>query len=121
TGDTDAVDNVNDASTTVTMPESDITVTATYTDITSVRNAFENNGINIYPNPLRTSDLTIEFGQVYEGIQVVVRDIEGKVVYQEQVSGEKTMIPVNKFSTAGIYIISLFYNEMFVDEVFIVH
>ena len=50
TGDVETIADINNPETTLTMPGKNITITATYKDITSIDDA-ENEKISVYPNP----------------------------------------------------------------------
>jgi len=102
TGDTDYVDDVNAAATTITMPASNITVTANIVTGVARLNA---NEINVFPNPVSNGVLRITSDGMID--QIVVIDIIGSKVMQEQnVASVETSLNVGSLSN-GQYLIKI--------------
>ena len=63
----------------------------------------------LYPNPT-DNELTIELGEKYEDITMVIRDVTGQVVIR-RTYGSTAKINFEMEETSGIYIIELFTRE----------
>jgi len=119
TGDVANVANVNDDTTTVTMPAAAIELTATYEAISSidkVRPLSRESGVQIYPNPAR-GIIIIEATEAFE---IVVFDVVGQILYNKQYSATSCNIDVSSWK-GGIYFVNIqcagkVYNQKLIVE-----
>lgn len=65
-------------------------------------NAFASS-ITLYPNP-NSGNFTINFGNTYEDVTVVITDLAGRVVYSHM-ENSTNMIPVQLDAAAGAYVV----------------
>jgi len=101
-GDTDYVDDIEAAETTVTMPAGDIELSANFEDHTATYDP----GIielSVYPNPTRDK-FTIEANQMINEIRMI--DISGQEVINRTVSDREIEINVNNLKP-GVYFIKV--------------
>jgi len=109
TGDVANVANVNEDTTTITMPAAAVELTATYKeDTTSSLRSQETEMFRVYPNPAGNGeDIRIELAQGIETSSAVVSIIAltGKVIHTETMNGQKAVsISTSQFSK-GIYLL----------------
>jgi enediyne biosynthesis protein E4 len=75
----------------------------------SLTKSFKQNKLNVYPNP-STNSITIELeNQAYENDKITITTIDGRVVAETKVSGnKKIVVDLKKFYlSAGIYFVKL--------------
>ncbi len=80
-GDTQAVNDISQASTTVLMPDSPITLEAEYEVVLGLRDI--ENSLKVYPNPT-TDDLFLEFELLTPtSLGLSIHDLSGKLLYRQ--------------------------------------
>ncbi|MBL7936278.1 MAG: T9SS type A sorting domain-containing protein, partial [Bacteroidia bacterium] len=60
----------------------------------------------IFPNPVGDK-LTFDFGKVFLSLRLEISDITGRIVYTEDIRGDKSYLPVQNIKN-GIYFITLY-------------
>ena len=105
TGDTDNIEDINSATTSITMPAKNIIVEATYKNATNVEDwASENNKPVIYPNPA-TSSFVIDLKNT--GISTIeIFDLFGKLLSHVQTQNSKVSYD-NPDLKQGIYFVKI--------------
>jgi hypothetical protein len=69
--------------------------------------------IQLYPNP--SSDfITIETKSI--GNKLEIRDFTGKIIYQENLNSNKTIVDISKFAS-GIYFVGILENEKIIEVI----
>jgi len=111
TGDVAYVANVNDDTTTITMPAVVVQLTATYKeDPTSTFQSVETEMFRVYPNPSGNGeDIRIELAQESEisNATVSITDLTGKLVYSEKLMGQKAISISTAQFNKGIYLLCI--------------
>jgi len=111
TGDVDSVVNVNEDTTTITMPAAAVNLTATYKeDTTSSFQSIEAEMFRVYPNPSGNGeDIYIELTQESETSNAIVSitDLTGKVIHTEKLQGQKAISISTAQFNRGIYVLSV--------------
>ncbi len=106
TGDTIFVTDVNNASTTVTMPASDLSLTAVYKDKISgiLDNIAKGKELRCYPNPVNSS-FSIDLSSIGNST-IEIYNFEGQIVYQTKVN--RGIHNLNDHGlTTGIYLVKV--------------
>ncbi|MFC2087372.1 T9SS type A sorting domain-containing protein [Bacteroidota bacterium] len=107
TDDVEYVEDVNSPVTTVIVPEFSIIVTATYKDIVTETDHFQENAIRIYPNPTN--------GKLYINLtgknarKISVSDITGKIIMEKTNLNQRESIDLSGYR--GIYIVSIQFDN----------
>jgi hypothetical protein len=99
TGATTGITNINAASTTITMPSANITITATYKKSIGL-NDNDISEIEFYPNPV------YDVININQAGTVSICDFKGIIKIQKEIKSEQTQIDVSKLPE-GIYIIRI--------------
>ncbi len=74
---------------------------------------FKETYIQLYPNP--SSDfITIETKSI--GNKLEIRDFTGKIIYQENLNSNKTIVDISKFAS-GIYFVGILENEKIIEVI----
>jgi len=109
TGDVANVFNVNDDTTTITMPAAAVELTATYKeDPTSTFQSAETEMFRVYPNPAGNGeDIRLELAQGSEmsNARVSITNLSGKLVYTEELKGQKAISISTAQFNKGIYLL----------------
>jgi uncharacterized repeat protein (TIGR02543 family) len=105
TGDVAGIADVHSASTTLTMPAANVSVTASYKDVTAVPE-LHSESVKVYPNP-STGIFYLQMPAGCNNIHVSVSDITGKIVTESllSINGQVAIDLTGK--TAGIYLVRL--------------
>jgi hypothetical protein len=61
--------------------------------------------IKIYPNPA-DKQLTIELGSEVSNTELKIKDVTGKIVFNQQVFNNKTIVPLTNFAK-GVYFLEI--------------
>lgn len=99
-GDTDNVADTSAASTTITIFSDNIVISASYSDIVSVRNIEGYNTLLCYPNPA-SNELFIDLSANGRSDLKII-DVTGQVIYNEKAIEGLRSINIQNFAT-GIY------------------
>lgn len=91
------------------VQENEITVTKNElckTDVTDIAsNTVNGNNLSLYPNP-NTGSFIIEKPLQGNPQELIITDLQGKIIYQNNISTEKTLISIPQIS-AGIYFVKV--------------
>jgi len=79
-------------------------------DVKNELDKFES-AVSVYPNPLKSDHLTISLDDKKETSKVFVFDIQGKVLFQQQINGKSIDIERTNFGESGLYFIKVEQNE----------
>jgi hypothetical protein len=99
TGSTSGIANVNASSTIITLPSSDVTITATYKNTTGLENDIISN-VAYYPNPVH------DMIHINQNGSVSIYDLNGILQIQRNNINDQSQIDLSHLSN-GIYIIKI--------------
>ena len=111
TGDTDHVDDPEEAETTVTMPGEDVSLTANFQDVTAITEA-EEVELSVYPNPAK-NNFTVKSNELINEVKLI--SISGQVVKIIVVDALETEFNVSNLKE-GIYLLQIHTNEGVITE-----
>ena len=75
--------------------------------------------INMFPNPLTSGDVLRFSGENIGNAQVIVTDLQGKVIYLGKINEELSGIPIN--FGKGVYVVSIKTEQQIVNEILIIN
>jgi len=111
TGDTDHVNDPEEAETTVTMPGEDVSLTANFQDVTATIEA-EEVMLSVFPNPAK-NNFTVKSNELINEIKLI--SVSGQVVKIIVVDALETKFNVSNLKE-GIYLLQIHTNEGVVTE-----
>ncbi len=111
TGDTGYVDDPDAETTTVTMPASDVELTANFQDVTSVEK-HDVTDITVFPNPTREK-FTVKSNEMIKQIRLI--DISGQIIKDIPLNTLNSTIKVNNLKS-GIYFLEVQTEQKVITE-----
>lgn len=109
TGDIEFLDDVNDAETSFTMPDHNVTIEATY-EIATKGNTddiyHKKYGINLYPNPAKKY-VKVTGQELGENVVIQIINLNGTVIFKENMGIRDKLIIDTSSLPKGVYIVNV--------------
>ena len=105
-----AIANVNEATTTIVMPSSTVSITATYKKTPTGLSSINANKILIYPNPAVNN---VVISNINNAKSIKLTNITGQVLIHKRVNNKSINLDVSKLNR-GLYIIHIYFDNGYI-------